>query len=198
MNSWTHLLGAVLAIAGLFILVHAGFSEGAPRLIPAFVIFGITMILLFAASGFYHLLKPSIAKRVFRILDHCNIYFLIAGTYTPILMAMNTSLSMKMLVIIWLIALVGILFKLLFWDRLEILHVTFYLAMGWMALFLWNSMTATIPINLIKWIFTGGVIYTLGVVFYALKKIPYNHAIWHLFVLAGCGSFFWGFLNYLV
>lgn len=197
LNSWTHLFGALLSVAGIFLLLRSGLIQHRPHYVWAFAVFGFTMLMLFSASGFYHLLKPSIAKRIFRVLDHSNIYFLIAGTYTPILTAINNPLSRKLLVLIWLIALLGVTLKLIFWDRMEILHLFFYLAMGWMALLLWTPMKETIPMNLIKYIFLGGGIYTTGVLFYAIKKIPYNHAIWHLFVLGGCGSFFWGFFKYL-
>jgi len=197
LNSWTHLFGALLSMAGIFLLLRSGLSQHRPHYVMAFAVFGCTMLMLFTASGLYHLLKPSIAKRIFRVLDHSNIYFLIAGTYTPLLIAINTPLSLKLLVFIWLIALLGIALKLIFWDRMEFLHLFFYLAMGWMAILLWTPMKETIPMNLIKYIFLGGGIYTIGVLFYAIKKIPYNHAIWHLFVLGGCASFFWGFLKYL-
>lgn len=196
-NSWTHLAGALLALIGMVILVRSGMEQGNSRVVTGFVVFSCSMILLFSASGFYHLAKPSNTKRILRVLDHSNIYFLIAGTYTPVFIAMNIPQSNSLLFIIWGIALAGVLFSLIFWGRFGFLHVFLYLAMGWMVVFVRHSLFETIPMDMLKWIVAGGLTYTLGVVFYSWKKLPYSHGIWHLFVLAGCGLFYWGFLTEL-
>lgn len=196
-NAWTHLLGAILSVAGMIILIKAGWEQGTTRTVVGFTVFSTSMLLLLSASGLYHLVKASNLKRVLRILDHSNIYFLIAGTYTPILVALNNSLSTTLLLVIWGIAFGGILFTLIFWGRFGAVHVFLYLAMGWLIVFLWDGIMISIPVGMVKWIVAGGVSYTVGVLFYALKMIPFGHAIWHLFVLGGCVSFYFGILFYL-
>jgi len=196
-NGWTHLIGAFLSLLGMIFLVRSGLGDGNSREITGFVIFCSSMILLFAASGLYHLVPPSNGKRILRILDHSNIYFLIAGTYTPLFIAMDIPLSNLLLIIVWAIAFAGILFTLVFWGRYGFLHVFLYLGMGWMAVFVWDELLAAIPMRMLIWIFAGGITYSLGVIFYAMKKMPYHHAVWHLFVLAGAGLFYFGILTEL-
>ncbi len=195
-NAWTHLGGAALSLVGMIVLIRSGWG-GDGRTLAGFAVFSGAMLLLFASSGFYHLAPPSPVKRVLRILDHSNIYFLIAGTYTPLFIAMNTGESRFLLLLIWAIALAGVLFTLLFWGRYGFLHVLFYLAMGWMAVFVRDQLIAAIPAKMLFWILAGGITYSAGVLFYALKKIPYGHAVWHLFVLAGAGLFYFGILREL-
>lgn len=196
-NGWSHLAGALLSVIGMFFLIRNGIHYGTPRIVRGFIVFGSAMILLFSSSGFYHLARPSNKKRLLRVLDHNSIYILIAGTYTPILLAMDSPLTVPFLILIWSIALLGIFFKIRFWNKHDFLHVLIYLAMGWMILLIWKPFFRTIPRSFIIWIFAGGLTYTLGTLFYASKKIPFNHAIWHFFVLAGCGFFYWGILTYL-
>ena len=196
-NGWTHLAGAFLSIIGAVILIRAGLAEGNNRAIAGFAVFSLSMFLLLAASGLYHLVPVSDLKRFLRILDHSNIYFLIAGTYTPIFVAINNRFSITLLFIIWGIALAGVIFTLVFWGRFGFIHVILYLAMGWMIVFVWKEVASFIPVGMIKWIIAGGLTYSLGVIFYALKKIPFGHAIWHVFVLGGCVSLYLGILFYL-
>jgi hemolysin III len=196
-NALTHLFGALLSLMGMVFLINAGLKSGDPAKTTGLVIFAISMLLLYSASGFYHLVKPSNLKRILRILDHSNIYFLIAGTYTPILIAVGTTLSYSFIAVVWTIALFGIVFTLVFWGRFKAFHVILYLLMGWLFVFIWKPVTAVIPFDLVKWIIAGGLAYTLGTIFYAMKKLPYYHAIWHLFVLAGSLSFFIGIYKYI-
>lgn len=196
-NALTHLFGALLSLVGMIILIKAGLKSGDPVKTAGFVVFTISMFLLYSASGFYHLAKPSSLKRILRILDHSNIYFLIAGTYTPILIAVGTDVSSAFIGVVWGIAFFGIVFTLFFWDRFKILHVVLYIAMGWLIVFIWKPVTAVVPAGLLKWILAGGMTYTVGTVFYAMKKMPYYHAIWHLFVLGGSLFFFVGIYMYI-
>jgi len=196
-NAVTHLAGALLSLVGMVLLVKAGLDKGDNAMTAGFVVFTLSMLLLYSASGFYHLVKPSNLKRFLRILDHSNIYFLIAGTYTPILIAVGTKLSYAFIAVVWGIAFLGVAFTLVFWGRLKPLHVVLYIAMGWLIVFIWGPVTAVIPAGLMKWIIAGGVTYTVGTGFYAMKKLPFYHAIWHVFVLGGSICFFLGIYRYI-
>ena len=196
-NAFTHLFGALLSLIGMVFLIQAGLVSGDRMKIVGLIIFSTSMLLLYSASGLYHLVKPSNLKRILRILDHSNIYFLIAGTYTPILIAVGTRLSYAFIAVVWGIAFLGIAFTLIFWGRLKVLHVFLYIIMGWLIVLIWKPVTAVIPADFLKWIIAGGLTYTLGTVFYAMKKLPFYHAIWHLFVLGGSTFFFFGIYKYI-
>jgi len=196
-NAYTHLFGAFLSLIGMVLLINSGIHSGDKIKTIGLIIFAVSMLLLYLASGFYHLIQPSNLKRILRILDHSNIYFLIAGTYTPILIAVNTKLSYYFIFLVWFIAIAGITFTLIFWGRLKILHVVLYLLMGWLFIFIWKPVAAVIPSALLKWIIAGGVTYSLGTIFYGLKKLPFYHAIWHVFVLGGSIFFFIGIYKYI-
>lgn len=196
-NSFTHLFGAVLSLIGMAFLIKEGVESGDNVKLAGLIVFSISMLLLYTASGFYHLVKPSNLKRMLRILDHSNIYFLIAGTYTPILIAVGTKLSYLFIALVWGIAFFGIVFTLINWGRYKVLHVVLYIVMGWLIVFIWEPVTAVIPLPFLKWIIAGGLTYTLGTVFYAMKKLPYYHAIWHMFVLGGSICFFFGIYKYI-
>ncbi len=195
-NAYTHLFGALLSIIGMIILINTGIQSGNRMKLIGLVVFAVSMLLLYSASGFYHLVKPSNLKRILRILDHSNIYFLIAGTYTPILIAVGTRLSYSFIIVVWSIAFLGIAFTLIFWGRFKVFHVILYLLMGWLIVFIWKPVTTVIPFSFVKWIMAGGITYSLGTIFYGLKKLSYSHAIWHIFVLGGSIFFFIGILIY--
>lgn len=196
-NAVTHLFGAALSLTGMILLIIKGIESGDNLKLTGFIIYTFSMLLLYSASGFYHLIKPSNLKRFFRILDHSNIYFLIAGTYTPVLIAVGTTLSYAFIGIVWFIAILGVVFTLIFWGKLKPLHIVLYITMGWLIVFIWKPVTAVIKWDIIKWIMGGGLFYTVGTIFYAIKKIPNYHAIWHLFVLAGSICFYIGIYTYL-
>jgi hemolysin III len=157
------------------------------------VIWALTMILLYSASALYHALPHSNAKRVCRILDHSNIYFLIAGTYTPLMLFVGTETAHLVVALVWVLALLGIIFTLIFWGRYGAIHVGLYILMGWIVVFFARSLFPYMPSSLIKWVIAAGVTYTAGVIFYANKKIPHYHAIWHLFCIGGSALFFFGY-----
>lgn len=196
-NAVTHLFGALLSLIGMVFLIKAGLQSGDGVKTAGLIVFAVSMLLLYSASGFYHLVKHSNLKRILRILDHSNIYFLIAGTYTPILIAVGTRLSYAFIGLVWAIAFLGIVFTLIYWGRFKVLHVILYVAMGWLIVFIWKPVTAVIPSELLKWILAGGITYTTGTIFYAMKKLPYYHAIWHMFVLGGSIFFFVGIYMYI-
>ncbi len=191
-NAFTHFAGSILSLIGFIYILMSLDSMKDNAVRAGMIVFGLTNILLFTASGFYHWLPVSNAKRICRILDHSNIYFLIAGTYTPLLLYVGTSVTFILTFFMWAIALLGVGFTLFFWGRLKPLHPVLYLVMGWMIVFFWSSVIPYLPQGVIKYLVTGGVIYSAGVIFYAMKKLPHYHAIWHLFVLAGSIVFYVG------
>lgn len=197
-NAYTHFFGALLSIIGFGLILIKLPCAKSTALQVGLIIFALTNILLYSASGLYHYLPPSNAKRVCRILDHSNIYFLIAGTYTPILMYAGTQKALFMTALMWLIALSGVAFTLIFWGKLKPLHPILYILMGWMIVFFWNDIIPFIPRELILYLVGGGITYTVGVLFYAMKKLPHYHAIWHLFVLAGSLWFYVGIYRTLL
>ena len=191
-NAFTHFAGSILSLIGFIYILMSLDSMKDNAVRAGMIVFGLTNILLYTASGFYHWLPVSNAKRICRILDHSNIYFLIAGTYTPLLLYVGTSVTFFLTFFMWTIALLGVGFMLFFWGRLKPLHPVLYLVMGWMIVFFWSSVIPYLPQGVIKYLVTGGVIYSAGVIFYAMKKLPHYHAIWHLFVLAGSIVFYVG------
>jgi len=194
-NGLTHFLGIVLSIIGLIFLIMK--ETTTPYLKGAMIVYGFTMLLLFTASTIYHWLKDPILKRMGRVLDHCNIYILIAGTYTPLAFYLGGKLGIRILAIEWTLTVLGIIFTLRFWGKLKILHIVFYLLMGWMIVLIWKDFVLLVPKEFSKLLIMGGVFYTIGVVIYSLKKIPFYHGIWHLFVVLGAGSMYLGIFKYL-
>lgn len=192
-NAATHFLGAALSLVGLvLILLTLPRIEAAP-LRFGLVVFALSNLLLYTASGLYHALPAGNAKRICRILDHSNIYFLIAGTYTPILLYVGTPKTMWLTAFMWGVAALGVVFTLVFWGRLKPLHPILYILMGWTIVLFWDDVIPFLPSGLLlPCIVAGGVTYTIGVVFYAMKKLPHYHAIWHLFVLGGSIWFYVG------
>ena len=194
-NSITHGLGFGLSVAGLTILVVLASMEGDPWRITCFAIYGSSLTILYLVSTLYHSLTHSRTKAIFRRLDHSAIYLLIAGTYTPvILISMRTTWVLYLLPIIWAMAILGVYIKVRYIHRYERLSLAFYIFMGWFALIAVKPMFNSIPIESFIWIIIGGACYTSGVVFYAWSRLPFNHTIWHGFVLIGSISHFIGML----
>lgn len=198
LNAHTHFFGAFLSLVGMLFILFNLASFGTAKLKVGMIIFGLSNILLYSASGMYHYLPKNNLKRICRILDHSNIYFLIAGTYTPILLYIATPLATKLVILLYIICVLGIGFTLFFWGKLKPLHVVFYLIMGWIIVFFWNSIVPMMPKRLLFYVIGGGITYSIGVIFYAIKKIPNYHAIWHIFVLGGSIWFYIGFLKYFM
>jgi hemolysin III len=182
----THGAGVILSIAGLSWMLYLSIDAGDPWRIAASIIYGLSLILLFLASTLYHAWPVSPRKRLLKMLDHCAIYVLIAGSYTPfMLVATRDSGSWWLFGTIWVLATAGIITKLWFRHRYPRLSLASYLGLGWLAVIAAPQIAAAIGPTGMTWVVAGGLSYTLGAVFYAAKKLPFNHAIWHLFVLAG-------------
>ncbi len=185
LNSLTHGIGAVLGIAALVLLIV--FSDATkPWSLFSVIVYGISIIVLFLASTFYHSVKGEKRRHYFRIVDHISIYLLIAGTYTPVLLiALRDSLGWELFWTVWGIAAFGLILKLFFTGRFEIFSTLLYLVMGWLIVFDYANVTNAIGSDGIFWLISGGAFYTIGIIFYVFERIPYNHVIWHLFVLGG-------------
>jgi len=184
--SVTHGIGAGLSVAGLTLLIVLAAIYGDIWQVVAFSIYGVSLFFLYLASTLYHAIQNPRTKRVFRVLDHTGIYLLIAGTYTPfLLVGMRGVMGWTLLTIVWAMALAGVIWKIFFLGRLEILATIFYVLMGWLAVIGIKEMLVSIPAAGLILLATGGLVYMLGIIFYAWEKLPYNHAIWHLFVLGG-------------
>ncbi len=197
-NSITHGIGAALSVAALVLLiVYATQHRDAWRIV-SFSIYGTSLFALYLASTLYHAFTHEKVKNFFRLLDHSCIFLLIAGTYTPpTLIVMRGSWGWTLFTIIWAMAVAGLLFKSFNMERYQFISVVIYIIMGWLAIIAIKPMLATLPAGMFTWVLAGGLFYTFGIVFYAWEKLPYNHAIWHLFVLGGSITHFFGILFYL-
>jgi len=197
-SSITHGLGAGLSVAGLTVLVLLATLYGDVWQVVGFSIYGSTLIVLYLASTLYHSFQNLRAKRVFRVIDHAAIFLLIAGTYTPfLLISMRGVWGWTLLGIVWGLALLGVGFKIFFTHRFPVGSTLAYVLMGWLGVIAWKEAVAHIPAGGLVWLGLGGVAYTVGVIFYAWKRLPYNHAIWHVFVLAGSICHYLAVLLYL-
>lgn len=198
-NAVTHGLGAGLSIAGLVILVIFSVILGDPWRVTSFAIYGGTMIALYLASTLYHGIQHPGAKRILQTIDHASIYLLIAGTYTPILLiSLRGAWGWTLLGLIWGLALIGILFQVMSSNSKGKLGLITYLAMGWLSLVAMRELIIHVPPGGLGLLVVGGLFYTVGTLFYVWHKLPYNHAIWHLFVLAGSTSHFFAMLFHIL
>ena len=200
LSSLTHSIGAGMSIAGMIILLSkAASGGGSPLAVVSFALYGAFQILLYTSSALTHQFSDiPRASRFFRIVDQASIYLLIAGTYTPaVLLGIGGTWGWSLFGVIWGLALLGILSKALFFRDKHIVSDLFYLPMGWLVIIALKPMINTMPAELIRWIILGGVLYSLGIVFYLWKRFPMGHVIWHLFVLAGGIAFFMGFYLHL-
>ncbi|NRD73917.1 hemolysin III family protein [Shewanella sp. VB17] len=190
-NSLSHALGIIAGVIGLIFSVLKGQETLAPIQMTGVVIYCASIILLFSCSTAYHSTSHPKWKQRLKIADHCAIYVLIAGTYTPLmLLTLNSEQANTILIAIWLLALAGVAFKTLFIHRFKKFSVILYLTMGWLCVTVMSDMLTSMSALGFQLLLAGGLFYSLGVVFYVGKRIPYNHAIWHLFVLAGAVSHF--------
>ena len=198
LNTISHALGAVFGIVGLFLLLSKN-SEKTSYAALSIVIYSLTFISMFVVSTLYHHVKNRNLKRKLRIADHINIYFLIAGTYTPMcLITLINGKGWTIFYIVWGITALGILLKLFFTGKFEIISLGLYLLMGWLVVYDFDNIMDYVSAQGVQLLFIGGVFYTLGIIFYAIDKIPYNHFIWHLFVLGGAVSHWLMIYNHLI
>jgi hemolysin III len=198
-STLTHAVGGLLAAAGLVtLIVYAAFAHDSRRVV-AVSIYGSSLVLMYSASSVYHLVNHPRVKRWLRVVDHVSIYLLIAGTYTPILLiSIRGAWGWSMFGVIWGMACAGIVLKLFFIDRFSLLSTAIYVLMGWMVLVAAGPLFAHVPHGGIAWLFAGGIVYTAGVIFYLWDHLPFNHAIWHLFVIGGSVCHFLAVLFYIL
>jgi hemolysin III len=195
----THGIGVVLSIVGLSWMLYVSINVADPWRIVASSIYGATLIALFLASTLYHSMFASRHREIFKLLDHCAIYLLIAGTYTPfLLVAMRSHTGWWIFGTVWALATAGIVKKLWFRHRFPKVALASYLAMGWLIVVAAPQMAAAIGPNGMAWLVAGGVAYTAGAIFYVVDRIPFNHAIWHVFVLVGGICHFFGVALYVL
>ncbi len=198
LNAWTHGIGAALGIVALVLLIVYT-DNTKPWSLFSVIVYGISIIVLFLASTFYHAVKGEKRKHYFRIVDHVSIYLLIAGTYTPVLLiTLADSLGWPLFWTVWGVAAFGVILKLFFTGRFEVFSTLLYLVMGWLIIFDFSNLSDAIGPNGILWLFAGGLSYTVGIIFYAIQRIPYFHVIWHLFVLGGAICHFFMIFKHVI
>jgi hemolysin III len=191
LNIWSHGLGLAASIIAFPFLIIKAISYSGFWSIISFIIYGLSLIILYAASTFYHASKNPRKRRRLNIFDHAAIYVLIAGSYTPFcLVALNSKLGWYMFIFVWIFALIGIVLKLFFTGKYDKISTAMYLLMGWQILFFVKPLMNALSSEGLKLLIAGGVFYTIGAILYSIKKLAYNHAIFHILVLLGSLSHF--------
>lgn len=190
-NTLTHAVGIFLFFFGSVALLIKGYdSQNVLKIFSAYV-FGGSLVFLYTSSTVYHAIFNEKWKRIFQLIDHSAIFILIAGTYTPfLLVAFYDQVHISFIIIMWAIAILGILYKLLPIKKVKIVSTLIYLAMGWMAIFKIKTFYNQLPVEASIWVLVGGLFYSVGTIFYSKDSIPYHHALWHIFVLCGSASHF--------
>lgn len=197
-NSITHGIGTLISIAALVVLVVFAAIKGNAWHVVSFTIFGSSMILLYLSSTLYHSFQKPKVKNLFARFDHAAIFLLIAGTYTPyMLSSLRGGLGWTFFGIIWGLAISGAVIRSIYLTRFRKLMVAIYVLMGWMFVFALKSIIKITPVDSLVFLFIGGGLYTIGVIFYAWRNLKYGHGIWHLFVLGGSIMHFFAVLNIL-
>jgi len=198
-NSITHGVGALLSLLGTALLLYRTVrGEGSGLHVASFAIYGASLFLLHLSSTLYHALRHPGAKVVFWIFDHCSIYLLIAGTYTPfLLLSLWGRWGATLLATIWGLTILGIVFKSVFIGRLRKTSVVLYVLMGWLIVIAAREVWLRVPHEALVYVAAGGLLYTAGIAFYGWKRLPFHHAIWHLFVLGGSACHYLAVLLYL-
>ena len=185
-NAVTHGIGVLLSIGGGAVLISLMAMQAGARELISVGVFVTTLVLLYSASTLYHLARDPQRKAHLKVLDHCAIFLLIAGTYTPFtIAAMRGGWGWSLFGVIWGLALAGILLKLFFTGRFRYLSTATYVGMGWLIVVAFVPLTEALTPTALAWLIAGGVFYTAGTLFYHAHRLPYSHAIWHLFVLGG-------------
>ena len=199
-NSISHGVGTLLSLVGLTVLIVMAALKGADAWsIVSFSIYGGTLIFLYLSSTLYHSLTHPKAKQIFRKFDHISIFLFIAGSYTPVtLIMMRENWGWPISVSVWVLAILGIVITIIGIDRFQHLSTALCLVMGWLIIIAIKPMLASVPPGFFPWMLTSGIFYTLGVIFFVGKKIPFNHGIWHIFVLFGSASYFIGIMKYFI
>lgn len=198
-NIFSHALGLILSILGLVLLMVLAAQSGKLIHFLAFGLYGLSMVVMFTASTIYHNAKVDKIRARLRVFDHAAIYVLIAGTYTPfMLLVMPGTLGYCILAVAWIMAVLGIVLKIFYTGQFTVLSTSLYVFMGWAIVFAIKPLSAQMSEQGLFWLVTGGVSYTIGAILYAIKKIPFNHAIFHVFVLVGAFCHFLAIYLYSV
>jgi len=185
-NSVTHGLGLLASLIGAVVLVSLSVERGEAWHVVSAVVYGVTLVSLYAASTLYHAFKGTGARDVLRVLDHCAIYLLIAGTYTPVtLVSLRGGWGWALFCTVWFLAIAGIVFKVWATGRFAVLSTAVYVLMGWLCIVALKPMFVLLSPGALALLGAGGVLYTAGTLFYHSERVPYSHAVWHLFVVAG-------------
>ena len=198
-NSVTHWAGTLLSVVGLTLLIVFANLYGTGLHVFSCSVFGVTLVLLYASSSLYHSVWNPHLKHVLKIVDHACIYLLIAGTYTPLtLITLRGNWGWTIFCVVWALAAAGIVFQVFFVYRFKILATLAYILMGWIAIIAIKPLIAQFPLGGLIWLISGGLAYTVGTIFYLWKRLPYSHAIWHLFVLGGSICHFFAVFLYVI
>lgn len=185
-NALTHGVGAVLSLIGGAVLIVLAAKRGDAWLVVSSAVYAITLVLLYTASTLYHAVRSPRLRAQFKVLDHCAIYLLIAGTYTPFMLGtVRGGWGWSLFGVIWGLAAAGVVFKLFFTGRFPILSTIIYIAMGWLAVIAVGPMLQHFTPTTLAWLVAGGLTYTAGTMFYHRPRMRFAHAVWHVFVLGG-------------
>lgn len=198
-NVWSHALGLVLSVIGLILLFARAREHGDLVYMLSLVVFGVSMVLLYGASTLYHSARDPRLRFHLKIIDHAAIYVLIAGSYTPfVLITLSGTTGWIIFGVVWGMALTGIILKFFFTGRYTLLSTIMYVSMGWIIIFAIGPLINNLSNDGLFWLFAGGLFYTLGAVLFSIHRIPYNHAIFHFFVLLGSFSHFIAIYEHVV
>jgi hemolysin III len=199
-NAISHGITALAAIVGFVILVMLGNSSEKSFTLFSSIIYGVSLVSLYIFSTLYHGLRNEKAKKVFHILDHCGIYLLIAGSYTPVLLvSIGGTTGWVIFGVQWSVALIGIVLKIFYTGKFDLLSTLMYAVMGWMIVIRWQELVDSIPVAALTLLLAGGISYTVGIVFYLIgTRIMFSHFIWHLFVMAGSLFHFIMIVKYVI
>jgi len=198
-NTAPHAAGLALSLLGLVVLVVRAAMYGSAVHVVSCAIYGVTLVAMYASSTFYHGARAPARKRFLKTMDHCAIYFLIAGTYTPFtLVLMGRGWGWALFGLVWGMTLLGVLHKVLLGHRFPALSMFTYLLMGWLVVIAAKPLLAVTPYAGVAWLAAGGLAYTAGTIFYAFRVVPYNHAVWHFFVLAGSLCHYIAVVGYVI
>lgn len=197
LNAVTHGLGVILSITGLVFLIQKGLEMGGVLEVTSYSIYGGSLIFLYLCSTLYHSFTFTKARNFFRRLDHCSIFLLIAGSYTPYtLITISGRLGVLLTIFIWTIALLGVLYKAVWFNKFQGLSLWLYIAMGWISLFFLHYLYQGLGTRGFIWLVAGGLAFTIGALFYRMKHVKYMHVVWHLFVLSGTICMFFSIYLY--
>lgn len=202
LNSISHLVGSIFSLVALGVLLALSIQIGDPKTIVGFSVFGLTLVLLYSMSTLYHSFQSPKVKRVFKVLDHISIYLLIAGTYTPfMLISVDNSSGAIILTLVWILAIIGTLSEVfLSGPAVKVCQLLIYLGMGWACSLDLSSLRAALPETGFLWLAAGGMVYTVGILFYIVDKfhwLNHAHGIWHFFVLVGSVCHFVAIIGYV-